>query len=90
MSQSAAPTTSTDTRALVIGAGPAGLASAKRLMDVGIRPIVLEAADAVGNEWRHHYRRLHLHTVHWESVLPGMDWPEGTPTYVPRQGVVDY
>ena len=33
---------------IVIGAGPVGLAAAARLLDCGIEPLVLEAADTVG------------------------------------------
>lgn len=75
---------------LVIGAGPAGLATAACLQMRGITPVVLEKADAPGNAWRHHYRRLHLHTVKTHSALPGFPFPAEAPRYVPRQGVVDY
>ena len=33
---------------------------------------ILEATDVVGNAWRHHYDRLHLHTPKSASVLPGL------------------
>lgn len=75
---------------LVIGAGPAGLATAACLQAQGIAPVVLEQADAPGHAWRQHYQRLHLHTVKSHSALPGLPFPADAPRYVPRQGVVDY
>ena len=79
-----------DTDILVIGAGPAGLAVAATLKAKGRRPVVIEKATQVGASWRHHYERLHLHTVKALSALPGMPFPEHEPRYVPRRGVVDY
>ena len=79
-----------DTEILVVGAGPAGLASAKTLGDAGHRVDVIERAERVGASWRSHYERLHLHTVKTLSSLPGLDFPAHLPQYVPRQGVVDY
>ena len=79
-----------DSDIVVIGAGPAGLAVAAALIRGGLRPEVLERADAVGSSWRSHYERLHLHTVKSLSALPGLAFAAHLPRYVPRQGVVDY
>ena len=76
--------------AIVIGAGPAGLAVAACLIQRGLRAQVLERADAIGASWRTHYERLHLHTVKTHSALPGLPFPAAAPRYVSRQGVVDY
>ena len=79
-----------DAEVLVIGAGPAGLAVAASLKRKGRQPLVIEKATQVGASWRHHYERLHLHTVKALSALPGLAFPDDAPRYVPRQGVVDY
>ena len=50
---------------IVIGGGPAGLATAAVLKDGGIEAVVLEKSDNVAASWRRHYDRLHLHTVRW-------------------------
>ena len=88
------PTPNTGTastpRIVIIGAGPAGLASAACLRMRGLAPVVLEQAGAPGHAWRHHYARLHLHTVKTHSALPGLPFPDSAPRYVPHQGVVDY
>lgn len=81
---------STETDTLVIGAGPGGLAVAACLQERGVRPLLIDRAQAVGASWRAHYDRLHLHTVKTHSALPGLPFPASAPRYVPRQGVVDY
>jgi cation diffusion facilitator CzcD-associated flavoprotein CzcO len=78
------------TAAIVIGAGPAGLATAACLRQLGIQACVLERSDSVGASWRSHYRRLHLHTVKELSALPGLPFPAQAPRYVPREQVVQY
>jgi putative flavoprotein involved in K+ transport len=74
---------------LVIGAGPAGLATAGALRHHGIGATVLER-DAIGASWRRHYDRLHLHTVRWLSHLPGYKLPRRYGNWVSRDNVVEY
>ena len=78
------------TAAVVIGAGPAGLAASACLGQLGIQACVLERSDSVGASWRSHYRRLHLHTVKELSALPGLPFPAQAPRYVQREQVVRY
>ncbi|WP_460953753.1 flavin-containing monooxygenase [Spirosoma litoris] len=75
---------------LIIGAGPAGLAMAGRLAQLGLPFTVLEASDHIGFSWRNHYDRLHLHTVKEYSALPHLPFPASYPTYVPRLQFVEY
>lgn len=78
------------TETLVVGAGPAGLAVAACLRRRGVDPVVLERGDGVGESWRHHYRRLHLHTVKELSGLPGLPFPDDAPRYPSRRQVIRY
>lgn len=57
--------------AIVVGAGPAGLASAAMLDRAGVPSLVLEASDVVGCSWRNRYDRLRLNTSRWFAHLPG-------------------
>lgn len=75
---------------LIIGAGPAGLATAGRLRKAGIDFEVVEASDKIAVRWHHHYDRLHLHTVKQFSHLPHLKFPASYPLYVPRKELVDY
>src|SRR5512141_1862579 len=81
---------SVDTECLIVGASAAGLATAASLKRAG-RPFeLLEATDVVGQTWRHHYDRLHLHTPKSSSALPGLRMPREWPRYPARGQVVDY
>jgi len=76
--------------AVVIGAGPAGLATAQQLRAAGLRPIIFDRADAVGAVWRRHYDRLHLHTPRSLSGLPGAPIPAAYGRYPSRAQFVEY
>ena len=70
--------------AVVIGAGPAGLAAAAELQKVGYSVIVVDKADSVGSSWSKHYDRLHLHTSRPLSSLPGRRIPSRFGRWVAR------
>jgi putative flavoprotein involved in K+ transport len=55
--------------ALIIGAGPAGLAVAADLRRAGVESEILERGTAVGSSWRAHYDRLTLNTCRLFSKL---------------------
>ena len=76
--------------AIVIGAGPAGLAAAAALQAQGFNAAILEKSDAVGAVWRRHYDRLHLHTDRVRSGLPGLPIPKACGRYPSRAQVVEY
>jgi cation diffusion facilitator CzcD-associated flavoprotein CzcO len=76
--------------AIIVGAGPAGLACAVTMRTAGLNVAVLEKADSVGAVWRRHYDRLHLHTDRNRSGLPGMAMPLTYPTYPSREQMVEY
>jgi cation diffusion facilitator CzcD-associated flavoprotein CzcO len=80
----------TSCAAVVVGAGPAGLAAAACLKRTGIDPVVLEAGARVGTSWRRHYERLHLHTVKEHSALPGLPFAADVSRYPSRLDVVRY
>jgi hypothetical protein len=77
-------------QALIVGAGPAGLACAVTLRQAGIEPLILEKSASVGASWRKHYDRLHLHTHRRHSGLPGLPMPASYPPYPSRNQVTAY
>lgn len=75
---------------VIVGAGPAGLATAACLRRLGIDPLVVERSEGVGNSWRNRYERLHLHTPRIQSHLPGFRIPRSFGQWVSRADVVRY
>ncbi|MER8005946.1 NAD(P)/FAD-dependent oxidoreductase [Streptomyces sp. NPDC094149] len=74
----------------IVGGGPAGLSVAYALRARGIRAVVLEKSDRVGDSWRRHYDRLHLHTTRRLSALPGLPIPRRFGRWAARDDVVRY
>jgi cation diffusion facilitator CzcD-associated flavoprotein CzcO len=77
-------------RVVVVGAGPAGLASAAALGRRGVAVTVLERAEAIASSWRGRYDRLRLNSSRPFSKLPGGRYPRGTPVFPSRDEVVSY
>lgn len=60
---------------LIIGAGPAGLASAYFLEQAGISYRVIDRADVIASTWNNLYPSLRLNTTRFYSHLPGQRLP---------------
>ncbi|MDP5172235.1 MAG: NAD(P)/FAD-dependent oxidoreductase [Bacteroidia bacterium] len=78
------------TETLIIGAGPAGLAMAGRLRKANLPFEIIEQSGELATSWKHHYDRVHLHTVKQFSHLPFLPFPKEYPRYVPRKLFVAY
>lgn len=76
--------------AIVVGAGPAGLATSSALTRLGVQHIVLERGDSVAYEWTRLYDSLTLHTGKHLSSLPGLRFPRETPLFPTRLQFLDY
>jgi indole-3-pyruvate monooxygenase len=75
---------------VVIGAGPAGLATSACLRRLGVAHALLEREGHIASAWRRHYDRLHLHTTKTHSGLPMTPWPKAAPRYPAREAVLEY
>lgn len=75
--------------AIVIGAGPAGLATSRELQRHGVEHVVLER-DGIGQSWTRLYDSLTLHTGRHMSGLPGLPFARGTPLFLSRDEFVAY
>ncbi len=75
---------------VVVGAGPAGLATAALLRREGVRAVVVDRAERVGASWAGRYDSLRLNTVRWMSDLPGLRMPRSFGRWVGRDDLVDY
>ncbi|KAH9535563.1 hypothetical protein CY35_17G060600 [Sphagnum magellanicum] len=77
--------------AIVVGAGPAGLATAACLELKGVPCLIVEKSDGIASLWKHNtYNRLHLHIPKQFCELPHLPFPEDFPTYPNRQQFVEY
>ncbi|MBI1875810.1 MAG: NAD(P)-binding domain-containing protein [Acidobacteria bacterium] len=76
--------------ALVVGAGPAGLATSRELTRAGVTHLVLERGDQIGHTWANLYTGLVLHTGKHLSALPGLPFPPSTPLFPTRSDFVSY
>jgi cation diffusion facilitator CzcD-associated flavoprotein CzcO len=76
--------------ALIVGAGPAGLATAAELSRRGVPYTLLERGGTLGWTWEHLYDSLTLHTGRHMSTLPGMRYPAGASLFPTRSEFLDY
>ena len=76
--------------AIVVGAGPAGLACAAALQRKNIDTVVLERGEAVGTRWRSRYDGLRLNTMRQFSSLAGHRMPRRFGRYPTRDAYVAY
>jgi putative flavoprotein involved in K+ transport len=75
---------------VIVGAGPAGLATGALLRRAGVEPVLLEAGREAGAAWRDRYDRLRLHTPRLLSGLPGLRIPRRYGRWVARDDLVAY
>jgi indole-3-pyruvate monooxygenase len=77
--------------AVIVGAGPSGLAAAACLAARGVPSTVLEMSDSLASTWRHRtYDRLTLHLPKRFCELPLLPFPRGYPAYPSKDQFVAY
>jgi cation diffusion facilitator CzcD-associated flavoprotein CzcO len=75
---------------VVVGGGPAGLATSAELRRRGVGHVVLERGEAAGHSWMNLYDSLRLHTGKHLSSLPGLGFGRDVPLFPSRRHFVDY
>ena len=75
---------------VVIGGGQAGLATGYHLAKRGVRFVILEAGDQVGDSWRNRWDSLRLFTSGRYSGLPGIPFPGPRTIFPTKDQVADY
>ena len=79
-----------DPEVIVLGAGHAGLSAAAYLHLSGVRTLVLERLDNVGDVWRNRYDALVVHDPAWMDELAFMPFPDSWPVYTPKDKLGDW
>jgi cation diffusion facilitator CzcD-associated flavoprotein CzcO len=75
---------------VIVGGGPAGLATSAELRRRRIEHVVLERGEAAGHTWMNLYDSLTLHTGKHLSTLPGMSFNRSVPIFPSRRDFVAY
>ncbi|XP_062002839.1 probable indole-3-pyruvate monooxygenase YUCCA10 [Rosa rugosa] len=76
---------------VIVGAGPAGLATSACLNRLNISNVILEREDCHASLWKNRtYDRLKLHLAKQFCQLPYMPFPKNAPTYIPRREFIQY
>ncbi|CAL4989126.1 unnamed protein product [Urochloa decumbens] len=79
------------TGVLIVGAGPAGLATAACLAQINISYVIVEREDCSASLWQNRaYDRLKLHLAKEFCELPHMSYPADAPTYIPKDQFMNY
>ncbi|KAJ4949764.1 hypothetical protein NE237_000118 [Protea cynaroides] len=80
-----------ETVVIIVGAGPAGLATSACLNVLSISNIVFEKDDCSGSLWKKKsYDRLKLHLAKEYCELPHFPYPIDTPTYISKDQFIKY
>ena len=76
--------------AVVVGSGPAGLATAAELVQQGVPVTVLERGPRLGAAWASRYDGLRFNTSRIHSALPGAPFPRSFGQFPTRDQYVAY
>lgn len=79
-----------DPEVLIVGGGHAGLTAAARLNRLDVDTLVVDRMKRVGDNWRLRYHGLRLHNYIHSNHLPYMPFPEGWPTYIPKDRIANW
>lgn len=79
-----------DAPVVIVGAGHNGLMLAARLKVLGIRSLIIERNERVGDNWRNRYRGLALHTPIEADHFPYVPFPETWTRFTPKDKLGDF
>jgi cation diffusion facilitator CzcD-associated flavoprotein CzcO len=75
---------------VVIGGGQAGLATGYHLAERGLRFVILDARERIGDPWRRRWDSLRLFTPAQQDGLPGMAFPAESGYYPTKDEMAAY
>ncbi|KLO16583.1 dimethylaniline monooxygenase [Schizopora paradoxa] len=75
---------------LIIGGGQTGLNIAARFRQMNIKAIVIEKNARIGDNWRHRYPSLKLHTPRKHHTLLYHPYPSNWPEFTSKEKLADW
>ncbi|KAI6105049.1 hypothetical protein EDD16DRAFT_1714140 [Pisolithus croceorrhizus] len=75
---------------IIVGGGQSGLEAAVRLKVLGVKALVIERNERVGDNWRKRYAALCLHDPVWYDHMPYLPFPPTWPVYTPALKLADW
>ncbi|KIK22727.1 hypothetical protein PISMIDRAFT_679944 [Pisolithus microcarpus 441] len=75
---------------IIIGGGQSGLEAAARLKVLGVKALVIERNERVGDNWRKRYAALCLHDPVWYDHMPYLPFPPTWPVFTPALKLADW
>src|SRR3954452_17345609 len=75
---------------IVIGGGQAGLSVGYHLQRLGLKFVILDASDRVGDVWRRRWDSLRLFTPAWLDGLAGLPFPAPPQHFPSKEEMADY
>src|SRR6186713_370080 len=75
---------------VVVGGGQAGLATGYHLARAGLKFVILEANERVGDVWRKRWDSLRLFTPARFDALPGLPFPAPRHEFPTKDQMADY
>ncbi|CAK7229582.1 hypothetical protein SBRCBS47491_007296 [Sporothrix bragantina] len=82
--------TASEPSVLILGAGQGGLTLAARLKMLGVKTLVVDREQRVGDNWRGRYRQLVLHDPIWFDHMPYLNFPAFWPIFTPKDKLGDF
>ncbi|KII84022.1 hypothetical protein PLICRDRAFT_436694 [Plicaturopsis crispa FD-325 SS-3] len=79
-----------DPQVIILGGGQTGLNVAARFKQMNIPSLVLDQNDRIGDNWRHRYPTLSLHTIRTHHSFLYQPYPANWPMYTPRDKLADW
>ncbi|KAH8092245.1 hypothetical protein BXZ70DRAFT_465945 [Cristinia sonorae] len=75
---------------IIVGAGHSALGLAARLGTLGVRVLIVDKNERVGDNWRNRYEALCLHDTVWSNHLPYLPFPPNWPVYIPAKKIANW
>ncbi|KAF8858429.1 FAD/NAD(P)-binding domain-containing protein [Acephala macrosclerotiorum] len=79
-----------DPTVLILGAGQGGLTPAARLKMLGIKTLIIDRNERVGDNWRQRYHQLVLHDPVWYDHMPYINFPPHWPIFTPKDKLAEF